>query len=439
MRALPLRVCTDYFPAEPGRRPLGCAGDPLEGVWPTNSLRATGGYLAPEVLPHSENYYALRPPRLVAFWCERAPWLGGETALFDGAGALAALPPALRVKLDAPFAVRRLLSEERLHRRHATQAAALLRACSEEAAAQHRGVEVRRHLLGEMKVEMKETMVPLLDHLVAKLVGIAAPPQQMTGVIELRFEKPAVLAAPPLAAPLPPQPPPPGGQQKDAGACMCMCARPALVLNFGEIGSRGRDELFSGLLRRGLFAGSSWSVHRMLWMLALRAEPMRRALLLIDQAPGWLRHPFRMLRLLRERRALAAAQAAATTQAAAATRAALRADGGAGSRRHGTARQRRLKLTAATSQRPTLAEALDATQGEQLGRALAQHASLFAWAQGDVLLIDNARVLHDGMPGLGRRRLRVMLLGELPLPQAPSHAAFLDRVGSYVGGNRRIW
>ena len=91
MRALPLKVCTDYFPAEPGRRPLGCVGEPLEGVWPTNSLRATGGYLAPEVLPHSENYYALRPPRLVAFWCERAPWLGGETALFDGAGALAAL------------------------------------------------------------------------------------------------------------------------------------------------------------------------------------------------------------------------------------------------------------------------------------------------------------------------------------------------------------
>ena len=31
MRALPLRACTDYFPAEPGRRPLGCAGEPQEG------------------------------------------------------------------------------------------------------------------------------------------------------------------------------------------------------------------------------------------------------------------------------------------------------------------------------------------------------------------------------------------------------------------------
>ena len=31
MRALPLRACTDYFPAEPGRRPLGGTGEPLEG------------------------------------------------------------------------------------------------------------------------------------------------------------------------------------------------------------------------------------------------------------------------------------------------------------------------------------------------------------------------------------------------------------------------
>ena len=112
MRALPLRPCTDYFPAEPGRRPLGPPGELLEGVWPTNSLRATGGYLAPEILPHSENYYALRPPRLVAFWCERAPWLGGETALFDGTGALAALPAALRTALGATFAVRTATSEQ---------------------------------------------------------------------------------------------------------------------------------------------------------------------------------------------------------------------------------------------------------------------------------------------------------------------------------------
>ena len=113
----------------------------------------------------------------------------------------------------------------------------------------------------------------------------------------------------------------------------------------------------------------------MLWMLALRLAPMRRALLCIDRAPGWLSHPLRMLRLLREGRALAAAQAAA---------AAVRADGGAGgaggaggsgggngARRHPGLRRLRPKQPqhrrrASVPQRPTLAEALDATQGEQL-------------------------------------------------------------------------
>ena len=95
----------------------------------------------------------------------------------------------------------------------------------------------------------------------------------------------------------------------------------------------------------------------MLWMLALRAALMRRALLLIDQAPGWLRSPFRMLRLLKERRALAAAQAAAADGGA----------GGAGGAGGGNgARRRAGRRRAPTPQRPTLAEALDATQGEQL-------------------------------------------------------------------------
>ena len=218
MRVLPLPVCTDYFPAEPGRRPLGCAGDPLEGVWPTNSLRATGGYLAPEILPHSENYYALLPPRLVAFWCERAPWLGGETALFDGAGALAALPPALRAKLDAPFAVRRLLGEARLHRRHATQVAALLRASSGGAAAHHsRGCVVVRRLTAPRS---------------------SGDRREIQEIVELSFEKPAVLRAPPLAVVTERPPLAAQGDSCEAEApayAHLAYARPAaLVLNFGE-------------------------------------------------------------------------------------------------------------------------------------------------------------------------------------------------------------
>ena len=76
----------------------------------------------------------------MAFWCERAPWLGGETALFDGAGALAALPPALRARLSRSFAVRRVVSDARLRRRHGLNAGALLAARARGA----RGVGVRR-------------------------------------------------------------------------------------------------------------------------------------------------------------------------------------------------------------------------------------------------------------------------------------------------------
>jgi len=40
----------------------------------------------------------------------------------------------------------------------------------------------------------------------------------------------------------------------------------------------------------------------------------------------------------------------------------------------------------------------------------AAHASVFRWQRGDVLLVDNSRVLHDGLPGFGPRRLWVSMM-----------------------------
>jgi hypothetical protein len=87
--ALPLGSLADYFPAEAGRepalqrRPLPTAtpasASSTGTVWPTNNLRRTGGYLSPEVLPHTENYYALS-------------WLGEATALGRWAARRAPLP-----------------------------------------------------------------------------------------------------------------------------------------------------------------------------------------------------------------------------------------------------------------------------------------------------------------------------------------------------------
>ena len=45
----------------------------------------------------------------------------------------------------------------------------------------------------------------------------------------------------------------------------------------------------------------------------------------------------------------------------------------------------------------------------QNGLAL-QHAA--PCLKGDMLIVDNCRLLHDGLPGAGPRRLRVALMGE---------------------------
>lgn len=358
--ALPIRpLLTDYFPAEPGRSPLEPDGHRLAAVWPTNTRRRTGGYLTPEVLPHSENYYALCPPRLVAFWCERAPWLGGETGLFDAAAALAALPPPLRAHLNQTFAVRRLVPSCRLRRRHGVDNKALnnLVRCDDGGGA---GVDVRR----------------------------------VDDAVEFCFEKPAVVTAPPMAA----------DHHRDGEASQRVALRPALCINFGECGACGRAALFERLLRRGMFSGRRWAAHRVVWLLALRSRWAMRLLLLIDQLPGWLRWPARALRSLRERHARPCSSQAPSPEASRSSR---------------TGRCR-------IQPRPTLGESLSDRQAEQLGRALADHASVFRWARGDVLLIDNARVMHDGLPGAGPRSLKVALAGELPLPQSCAHSDFLE-------------
>eukprot|EP00966_Prymnesium_polylepis_P253497 5859288-Prymnesium_polylepis.1 len=65
-----------------------------------------------------------------------------------------------------------------------------------------------------------------------------------------------------------------------------------------------------------------------------------------------------------------------------------------------------------------LGQALDARQQEELAHALGMNAVAVRWCRGDVLLLDNARVLHDGLPGYGTRSLKVALLGECATPQS---------------------
>lgn len=47
--------------------------------------------------------------------------------------------------------------------------------------------------------------------------------------------------------------------------------------------------------------------------------------------------------------------------------------------------------------------------------ALAQSVSVFHWQAGDILIIDNARTAHSGMPGMGPREIRVIMGNPIPL------------------------
>jgi hypothetical protein len=151
--------------------------------------------------------------------------------------------------------------------------------------------------------------------------------------------------------------------------------RTSIALNFGECGVAAREALLQGLLDRGFFSGPQWAVHRALWVMA-RFRPWFRALLgYMDAIRSVLADALRGFPHWRNPPPPAEAEF-------------------------------------------TLGAALTPKQQQQLGRALASHIYAFRWQPGDVLLLDNAQTLHDGMPGFGPRRLRVMLLNEAAVPQS---------------------
>jgi hypothetical protein len=54
-----------------------------------------------------------------------------------------------------------------------------------------------------------------------------------------------------------------------------------------------------------------------------------------------------------------------------------------------------------------------------LAAAVRRRFSSFRWQRGDVLLVDNLKMAHSGMPGFGPRRLRAMICNPLPVPCGP--------------------
>jgi alpha-ketoglutarate-dependent taurine dioxygenase len=220
--ALGFEPLSDYFPTEAGRRPFRRRG--CEYVWPTNSLRQTGAYLSPEVLPHTENYYAVQTPRYVCFWCERTAWLGGDTCLIDGPAVFAELPSTLQRLLSfRAFRIRRVVSLQTLAQVYGVHGGSLDAFC---ARCERNGVRARPH------------------------------PDRPSEYLLFEFQKPSVWRT-----------------RDDRGRM-----RTSVALNFGECGVAAREALLGGLLERGFFSGPQWAVHRALWALA-RVLPWFRLLL----------------------------------------------------------------------------------------------------------------------------------------------------------------
>lgn len=59
----------------------------------------------------------------------------------------------------------------------------------------------------------------------------------------------------------------------------------------------------------------------------------------------------------------------------------------------------------------TLGERLTDEEAELIAESLAQNATRVEWQRGDLLIIDNSMILHDGLPGFGPwRKLHVALM-----------------------------
>ncbi|CAM3066697.1 Uncharacterised protein [Legionella steigerwaltii] len=76
---------------------------------------------------------------------------------------------------------------------------------------------------------------------------------------------------------------------------------------------------------------------------------------------------------------------------------------------------------------------------KELAQLMRNYYSSCLWKKGDVLLIDNKKVMHAGMPGVGPRLIRAMICNPLDMNYSASESGFLvardrttDTIGTYM-------
>jgi len=304
-----------YFMSEPGREVIRGTNS----VWTTNSEHRTGGTFDFHAF-HSENFYTTDVPAIQSFWCKRAPWLGGETALTHMAYAYGELDAALKSRLESEpvWAVRWSID------RVAT-----------------------RYRLPEEIVEAfcSEAGLKLLN---------------FNGTRYVIVSKPTVYVHP-------------------------YTKKRSLQVNL----SAEMPGLQAALRKLFLphYQGVEWALHRYGWKYD-RVAALLAALTRVTTKAGPKKRP------------------AGSTDA------------------HGSTAPPR-PMTRRDVGMPRVVEMLRPGDVESIAAAMWKHTSVFTWKRGDVVLFDNAQLVHAGMPGLGGRELAVILANPIRMNR-PLTSAVLE-------------
>ena len=73
---------------------------------------------------------------------------------------------------------------------------------------------------------------------------------------------------------------------------------------------------------------------------------------------------------------------------------------------------------------------------KELANLIRSHYSSCIWKRGDILLVDNKKVMHAGMPGTGPRLIRAMICNPLQMNYSSVESSIIDcseRSGNTIG------
>jgi alpha-ketoglutarate-dependent taurine dioxygenase len=254
----------------------------------TNRLYRTGGSLYLGGF-HSENFYSPDVPRFIAFFCERASQIGGETGLVNTAKLFSDLPETIKRQLKARTYWATAWPLAKMASRYGVTAQQAERFCS-------------------------DSSIPVVTRYHQKYASMY---------------KPCVIEHP-------------------------ITKEHCLAFNFSmELIRLGFDHALQKAFLPD-YAAKEWWLHRLSWRIPLVG--------LLDKADMLVRDPVTVWQAFREK-----------------------------------------------PFDTRVGDIFDKRSIEHLAQSVRNRFSSFTWRAGDVLIVDNLKMAHSGMPGVGTRTLRVMI------------------------------